>query len=57
MKQQALSAFQHGDLSAFAMVLFMGVFIGFIYFAYAKRNQSFFDRMSRLPLNNEEKSS
>jgi cbb3-type cytochrome oxidase subunit 3 len=55
MKQQALALFQHGYLSAFAMILFMAVFIGFIYYAYSRRNKDFFEKMSNLPLNNDEK--
>lgn len=51
MKQEALSAFQYGNLSSFAMILFMVTFVGFIYFAYSKRNKSFFEDMSRMPLN------
>ena len=54
MKQEALSAFQYGELSSVAMILFMFVFIGFIYFAYNKRSQDFFDQMSKLPLSGEE---
>ena len=58
MKQEALSAFQYGDLSSFAMILFMVTFIGFIYFAYSKHNKKFFEDMSRMPLgsDNEEAS-
>ena len=54
MKQEALSAFQHGTVSAIAMLLFMAVFIGFIFFAYNKRNKKFFDQMAAMPLNNNE---
>ncbi len=53
MKQEALSAFQYGDLSSFAMILFMLTFIGFIYFAYNKHNKKFFDQMARMPLNSD----
>lgn len=53
MKQEALSAFQYGDLSSLAMIIFMVTFIGFIWFAYSRRNKSFFDEMAQMPLQNE----
>ena len=37
-----------------AMILFMVTFIGFLYFAYSKRNKSFFEQMANLPLNSDE---
>ncbi|MCB0406793.1 MAG: cbb3-type cytochrome c oxidase subunit 3 [Bdellovibrionales bacterium] len=55
MKQEALSAFQYGSISSIAMILFMVVFVGFIYFAYSQRNKEFFEEMSQLPLNEEKK--
>jgi cbb3-type cytochrome oxidase subunit 3 len=50
VKQEALSFFTHTELTGVAMFLFMAVFIGSVIWTYRKRGKQFYEKMSRLPL-------
>ena len=54
MIRQTLAHFPHGALSGLAMLLFMGVFLGAILWVYRGGSRSFYDSLSRSPLNDQE---
>ncbi len=54
MKQEAFSYFTMGYLNVIAMLIFMSVFVGVIFWIYRKSSQSYYQKISRLPLEAEE---
>lgn len=54
MKKEALGQFGHPDLILFSFLLFFFCFIGVVIWAMAKSNRNHFERMSKLPLLDEQ---
>ncbi|MFN8010923.1 MAG: CcoQ/FixQ family Cbb3-type cytochrome c oxidase assembly chaperone [Holophagaceae bacterium] len=50
MKQAVLSLFPHVGLTVVGMLLFLAVFTGWAAWAFSRKRQAEFDRVSRLPL-------
>ncbi len=50
MKAEVLSKFDQPWLPVMAQLLFIAVFVGFVYYAYRKKNQVIFQEQSMLPL-------
>lgn len=51
MKQEVLKAWDMPWLPVFALILFIIFFGAYIFWAYRKKNQSLFQKISMIPLN------
>lgn len=50
LRQQAATATSNVPLSVIGMLLFLAVFIGVVFWVFRKKSKTFYQRMSRLPL-------
>lgn len=55
MKAEVLSRFNYPWLPIAAELLFLGIFVGVVIYAYHKKNQSIFKNCADLPLQEDQK--
>lgn len=53
MIRHALESYPHGLLTAFALVLFLSVFLGMLFWVFRRGGNEFYVRMAALPLESE----
>ncbi len=53
MKKEALSQFGHPDLILLSFLLFFFCFLGVVLWVYQKNRKGYYERASRIPLNEE----
>ena len=50
MIKEALSKFPHIDLSLIALMIFVGIFVGMIFWIHRKNSKALYDKIANLPL-------
>lgn len=50
MKQEFLKFYPHPELSLLALFLFIGVFVGMLFWIYRRNSNKLYNKLSNLPL-------